>query len=469
MKTNLLAVLLLPCFGSINAQNALTSDGASIYLESAALIHVQGNLENKSTGSFTNNGIVSLTGNLIHNASVNLNSISAGTFRLTGSTNQLISGSRQPDFFNLTLDKSAGECQLQTGFSLSHHLTFTSGDLFLNNQQVDLLTSGLLMNEASTRRAYDNPTGTGTLKIVQALNAPSLVNPGNLGATISSGQNMGITTITRGHTQQFIVSSNSITRYYDISPAMNTSLNATLRFSYFDNELNGQPENELVQWHSTSNSAIWLKKGGTLNMASDYSDLGGIDSFRRVSLISNKIIPLPLTWLSFTATKTASAKVLLQWKTAEEINCSHFEIERSVDGGSWIKIGTTLATGQPGLIQSYQLLDQSPVYGPNYYRIKQMDLDGRYEYTPVRLINFTDNGPILIYPTLTRSNSSLFIEGASLENSVVELFDNNGRLILRTKLHSNSIGLPSLATGTYHVKVANNAAKTITTQQIVIY
>lgn len=467
--TAAILLLLISC-SSLNAQNALTNEGSNVYLESAASIYIQGNLENKSTGTFTNNGSVYISGNLIQNATTNLNAASAGLFRLNGTANQVISGTKQPDFYNLTLDKSSGECQLQTGFTLSHQLTFTSGNLFLNNQQIDLLNSGELINETATNRIYDNATGTGTVKIIQTLNAPSSINPGNLGATISSSQNLGSTTITRGHTQQFIVSANSITRYYDITPTLNSSLNATLRFSYFDTELNGQPEDELVQWHSSMGNGIWAKKGGTLNMISDYVNLTNLDSFSRASLISHKIIPLPLKLLVFTATKTAFNKVLLQWKTAEEILCSHFDIERSEDGRQWIKIGATPAMGQQGAIQSYQFTDQLPATGSNYYRLKQVDLDDRYDYSPVRLVNFNSQTSVLVYPTLIKGSSPLFIAGISPENATMELYDNNGRLLSKTKLYSNSINLPQLPVGTYHVKVINTYSRQIVArQQILVY
>jgi hypothetical protein len=462
--------LLLFCCSQLKAQNALLNDGNSIYLESAASIYIQGNLENKSTGSFTNSGSVYISGNLIHNGSGNLNATNTGIFRFNGTGNQTISGSKQPDFYNLTLDKSSGELQLQTGFSLSNHLTFTSGKLFLNNQHIDLLNSGQLINETATNSIYDNATGTGTIKIVQTLNAPSAVNPGNLGAIITSTQNLASTTIIRGHAQQFIVSANSITRYYDITPSMNTGLNATLRFNYLDTELNSQPEDELVQWHSSMSNGVWTKRGGTVNMSSDNVILSTIDTFSRVSLISHKILPLPLKLLMFTATKTSFGKTLLQWKTAEEIGCSHFNIERSEDGRQWTKIGITPALGQQGAIQSYQFTDQSPVNGSNYYRLKQVDLDGRYDYSPVRLINFGNQTSVSIYPTLIKGNSTLFIAGISPENILVELYDNNGKLLSKTKLYSNSIQLPQLPVGTYHVKVINLYNRQIvTTQQILVY
>ncbi len=360
---------------------------------------------------------------------------------------------------------------MQTGISISNLLTFNTGNIFLNNQQIDLLTTGSLINETSANRIYDNTTGTGTVKIIRTLNAPSAVNPGNLGAIFTSSQNLGSTTIVRGHDAQFIVSASSISRHYTITPALNSALNTTLRFTYFDNELNGQPENELVQWHLPDGSAVWSKRGGTVNTTLNYVDLAAISSFNsKVSLISNNVIPLPLHLLEFKAEKIANKKVLLTWKTADEVNSSHFDVERSFTGLSWEKIAVVATIGQPGAEQSYQLTDQSPSNNYNYYRLKQIDIDNKFEYSPVRLIAFDNSAAIKIYPTLTKERSELFVSGISPEKVFIELYDNKGSLLFQTKMYSNSFHLPQLKPGLYHVKLINRNNHTISNAtQILVF
>ncbi|MBL7709383.1 MAG: T9SS type A sorting domain-containing protein [Chitinophagaceae bacterium] len=465
-----LSLLFLFRASSLFAQNAFTNDGAAVYLQGSANIYIQGQFENKGTGQFTNSGAVHITGNLVHNASVNLNATASGLFRLNGTATQLISGSNQPNFYNLVVDKTSGECELQTNISLSSQLTLSSGNVFLNNRQINLLTTGELIGETSGKRIYDNPTNTGTITITRLLNAPAASNPGNLGAIITSAQNLGSTIITRGHREQFIVSANSITRYYDISPAGNSGLNATLRFNYFDNELNGQVESNLVQWHSPDNGVIWSKRGGTINTSSDYVDLGGIDSFHRISLISNSIVPLPLNLLTFTAVKTNSGKVDLVWTTTQEINSSHFEIERSLNGRNWIKIGTKAAVGQQGLLETYSFADLFPGSEANYYRLRIVDLDNRFDYSPVRLIQFGKEVPVRIYPTIGRSNTTYFIEGMQPGNTTLSVYTNKGQLVQNVYLNSNSFSLPVTTAGIYHIRITDrNNPLLISTHKIVIY
>src|SRR5688572_16068185 len=146
---------------------------------------------------------------------------------------------------------------------------------------------------------------------------------------------------------------------------------------------------------------------------------------------------LPLTLISFTATKLSSGKVELTWKTAQEINVSHFYIERSLDGRKWVRIGQTTAKGQQGTVVTYSFTDIKPEGDVNYYRLHVIDYDAKSDYSPVRLITMKDV-PVRIYPNLARSNGTLYVEGISPEVTLLELYDNRGLLKEKIKLYSNS-------------------------------
>lgn len=84
---------------------------------------------------------------------------------------------------------------------------------------------------------------------------------------------------------------------------------------------------------------------------------------------------LPVELLRFTGSDLPEG-VLLEWSTASEINSSHFEVERSVDGARWERIGRLEAQGNSVTLTSYALLDPAPFAGANYYRLRSIDLDG---------------------------------------------------------------------------------------------
>jgi hypothetical protein len=86
---------------------------------------------------------------------------------------------------------------------------------------------------------------------------------------------------------------------------------------------------------------------------------------------------LPLRVLSFNAAPFADLTSQLTWATAEEINTSHFEVQRSNDGGhTFFKIGIVNTNENFATVNHYQFIDKDAQQGKNYYRLKQIDTDG---------------------------------------------------------------------------------------------
>src|SRR5690606_1462662 len=106
----------------------------------------------------------------------------------------------------------------------------------------------------------------GEVTVTVPLNAPSSVNAGNLGAVISSVQNLGEVLIKRGHRAITLTNGQSIQRSYVITPSNNGGLDATLRLRYLDSELNGLPEGDLGLWRSVD------------GLRGDYENFSGRDA-----------------------------------------------------------------------------------------------------------------------------------------------------------------------------------------------
>jgi hypothetical protein len=148
----------------------------------------------------------------------------------------------------------------------------------LNGFDLDLGSTGSLVNENENSRVI-GPNG-GQVSSTAILNGALLENPGNLGAVISSTQNMGSVAIKRGHQSQNGVGlTNSILRYYDITPANNVNLEASLQINYFDAELNGLNENTLV-FVKTDNGVNWTTQGfDSRSTTTNFVTKTGISSF----------------------------------------------------------------------------------------------------------------------------------------------------------------------------------------------
>ncbi len=119
---------------------------------------------------------------------------------------------------------------------------------------------------------------------------------------------------------------------------------------------------------------------------------------------------IPVNFLYFNAQKQGETASLLNWKTSQEINAAFFDVERSTDAVNFSFIGRVAATGNSQVPVEYFYTDNDPATGMNYYRLKQVDLDGRFIYTPARLLRFaiTETGNVKYFPNPT--NGILQIE-----------------------------------------------------------
>ena len=96
----------------------------------------------------------------------------------------------------------------------------------------------------------------------------------------------------------------------------------------------------------------------------------------------NSYSTLPLKWISYTGQKIFN-QIRLNWITANEINTHHFIVERSLDGSNFKIIKQIPAKENSGNEISYESIDDNPKNGVNYYRIKQVDKDGKFTYSKV--------------------------------------------------------------------------------------
>jgi hypothetical protein len=173
----IMIITALVTSGAINAQTLKITTGATLKTTGGAIITVE-NLHLDNDGTI-NQGA------------------GDGTFRFSGNSNTNLSGTSIPIFDHLAMAKTNAQLSLMTDITITSGVDFTSGLLDLNNHIITLQPTALLNSESETSRI----TGTlgGYIEITNTLNAPSSVNPGNLGAIITSSQNLGNTIIRRGH------------------------------------------------------------------------------------------------------------------------------------------------------------------------------------------------------------------------------------------------------------------------------
>ncbi len=165
--------------------------------------------------------------------------------------------------------------------------------------------------------------------------------------------------------------------------------------------------------------------------------------------------PLPVKLVSFTA-KTEEKTVVLEWQTSSEINNSHFEVEKSYDAKDFSSIGTVGSKGDSDALVEYSFTDEAPQSGINYYRLRQVDNDGKFEYSKIRSINYTGSYSIKVEPNPT--DDYIIFRGLK-NNSSLEIIDTNGvQLYQSTISNGNSdlkLNVSNYHSGLYIVRVVH--------------
>ena len=171
------------------------------------------------------------------------------------------------------------------------------------------------------------------------------------------------------------------------------------------------------------------------------------------SFISGGIIPVRL--LDFNAT-VENNQVKLKWNTASENNSKQFDIERSRDGKHFARISTVNAKGTSNTIAHYNDVDVSPFRGTSYYRLKQIDINGGFIYSPIERVNLYAKG-IEVYPNpVTGSEININFLEETKGTLEVKVFDVNGKLRMtrRSSVNNNNMVLRhNLTPGIYIVKI----------------
>jgi hypothetical protein len=130
---------------------------------------------------------------------------------------------------------------------------------------------------------------------------------------------------------------------------------------------------------------------------SGWYTVSNTDDGQTMNVFGSNNAPLPVTLTTFTAARRGSANEL-RWSTATELNNEGFAVERSGDSRRWSEIGWVEGHGSTQEPQRYAFTDVSPLEGLNYYRLRQQDYDGRYEYSPVVTVRRREASGFSVYP-----------------------------------------------------------------------
>jgi hypothetical protein len=225
----------------------------------------------------------------------------------------------------------------------------------------------------------------------------------------------------------------------------------------------------------TSNSSIELNNGVISGNANNQQILigsvikykGDIDGLKTGNSIADNttgvsplgfrsLMILPVNFTSFYVTKSGES-ILLNWSTNKEINHSHFEIEKSLDGLHWQKLAI-VAVAENNHSTNYNYHDKTSSTPVVFYRLRQVDIDGRFVYSSIKKIRMDQILPVV---RVYGSSNNLVIDLNSIkDNLVVTIVNSNGQLIFK-KVHNTAsykinLAPGNISAGVYMVKLSDN-------------
>jgi hypothetical protein len=194
----------------------------------------------------------------------------------------------------------------------------------------------------------------------------------------------------------------------------------------------------------------------------------GALSFANGSLRLTITSVLPVELVNFRAFAEGE-KARLAWVTASEQNNLGFSVERrSADGKHWTELGFQAGHGTTSIIQHYSFLDEKPLPTVNYYRLRQMDVDGKEAYSSIQAVDFSnlnvsENGVRTFPNPVIGGELTIFLLDHFEENTTANLYDSAGRIVRSVQLQTgnNHLGVDGLPDGLYVLQAGDFFEKVI--------
>jgi len=398
------------------------------------------------------------------------------TVTFDGIAGQTITNTAGETFYNLTVNKSSGSLTLDQSNSTDVNiasggtLTLTSG--IVNTTSTELLT---VLAGGSSSGGTSSSFVDGPMKKIGNTDFTFPVGDASTWAPLGISNLTGDAT-TEFTTQYFKVDfgDNTVTgalnnastiEYWDLTRAVTASAaDVTLHWkSAASSGIDDHASGDLVvghydgtDWESFGQSSIVDADPGSVT-ASGVSSFGSF-TFGSLSAVGNPL-PIELTRLKAYIDNNL---VRLEWETASETNNDFFTVEKkSSEAINFEKLTIVQGAGNSTRPIKYSIIDDSPIKGISYYRLKQTDFDGSSEYSGVISVQYNPGEEVFnIYPNpINRGNSlNILINYQDMEEGTIDIYSILGELIFHNPFNqtNNKFDLPtSLESGTYIIHISN--------------
>ncbi len=355
------------------------------------------------------------------------NDLGDGEIVLNGSEKQIIRGDGQLEIDDLTIN-NPDDIELRTAFKINNKLTLTDGIIQIPGSSDSLtLADGASLNSSGGKsssyvegpvckigdEAFTFPVGDDGKWARIEISKPQQ----STDAFTASYSNSGYTNTTTGSNLQNV----SDVEYWNLDRVSgNSDVDITLYWEDGSNTgSNITDTQDLNIAHFNSNQSQWENKSSTTDGSSTTSS-GKITSKSKVTSFSpftfgsqstGSTNPLPVELIHFNV-KQSGQIALLKWATASEKDNSHFIVQKQT-GGNWSRIGKIPGNGNATRKNTYRFRDPDFQKGTtHYYRLKQVNSDGNFEYSPIRSLYAEPNAiaDLVVSPNPVKDELSLMIE-----------------------------------------------------------
>lgn len=429
------------------------------------------------------NNSINISGNLVNNGAF---TTAGRDVSFIGSGASTISGTSPLLFENFIQNKSSSTTTLSVPVTITGDLTLTNG--IINTTATNILT---LEDNATATAGNINSFIDGPMKKVGDDAFVFPVGNGVVWARIGMSAPTNATSVFQAqYLKSNYANTTSVTApIHHVSKIEHWVLNRTVGADnvnvtlYWEDGNRSKINDMITLVVARFNGTSWVNEtqnGGTTGTVSTGSmtsqTISSFSPFTFGAKLSSTN-PLPIELLSFNATKNFNNGVDLNWSTASETSNDFFTIERSKDGDVFEKIMDVKGAGNSTNTLNYKTVDNEPLAGTSYYRLKQTDFDGKYKYSKLVAVTINKQQSFTISPnplSLGKTNS-FKINGISDAKKIkVRITDMQGKLMLEKTFinqHSEELiicPLTGLTPGVYLINLFYNQSDTYT-QKLIVY
>lgn len=462
-----------------------------------------------NSGSFKtgSGGSISISGDLVYNGGSFNGGSGSSVINLNGSATQTLTGNftGTAKMFTLGINNAAG-IVMNGNVSIGNRLNLTNGVVTPGANTLLLESNTTVSPAIGTTASHINGKLSKTIGSIGSSFTFPLGKSGRLGyatvGNVSAGgdtwsaeyftgaaTNAGVTGFEPTSSTIASISEKEYWKITDGLPAGSRTAEVGLSWNSFSRVSETQEERENLEtmvWNGTSST--WDNFGGYNFLSNHTASAGSFISTSPVTF-SEQIItlgssdlsnPLPVTWLNFYG-KANLTNVELAWATASEKDNDYFDVERSLNGIEFTAVGRVYGAGNSITQKSYSYTDDYPLIGTAYYRLKQVDFNGEYDYSKTIAVYFEgtqvfDDNSVAIYPNpfkdgdLTlelksiQGNTPVTIKVTSLTGNMVYLANLNAPE--HHKVNLIPIAMDKLPQGIYFISIST-INKTITKRLVV--